>query len=151
MAYYVYFMMLASFVVPWTLMPRTATVESGTVAALASNLLVQHQAAIVYAEAHPGAAGAVPAAQLAWPGATAPGGPWVSVFDGAGRVATYAPLPLKGTTGGQLAAELTRITGGAFGAGVSSGGSVLSARGTALSLPPGVPDGVPVVVSSIGD
>jgi hypothetical protein len=151
MAYYVYFMMLATFVVPWIMMPRTATVESGTVAALASNLLVQHQAAIAYARAHPGTTGAVPPAQLAWPGATAPSGPWVSLLDSAGGVATYAPLPLRGTSGGQLAAELARITGGAFGTGLSSGGSVLSARGTTLPLPTGVPDGVPVVVSSVAN
>jgi hypothetical protein len=151
MAYYVYFMMLATFVMPWLLMPRTATVESGTVAAIAGNLLVQHQAAIAYARAHPGATGAVPPAQLAWPGAAAPSGPWVSVLDGAGGVATYSPLPLRGTTGGQLAAELAQVTGGAFGTGLSSGGSVRSARGTTLPLPAGVPDGVPVVVSSVGN
>jgi hypothetical protein len=74
----------------------------------------------------------------------------VSVLDGAGGVATYSPLQLRGTTGGQVAAELARITGG-FGTGVSSGGSVLSARGATLPLPAGVPDGVPVVVSNAGN
>jgi hypothetical protein len=150
-AYYVYFMMLAAFVMPWLMMPRTATVESGTTAALAGNLLVQHQAAVAYARAHPGAAGAVSPAQLSWPGAISPAGPWVSVLDGSGGVATYSPLPLRGTTGGRIAAELARITGGAFGTGLASGGTVLSARGTTLPLPSGVPDGVPVVASSIGN
>lgn len=117
-----------------------ATARADAVAEVA---LTAQRAAELWVAANPGIDGAVPLAGTQGRSVTG-----VSSCASARRVATWV-LESAGAPAGAVAAAMRARLGGWPGAGIASAGHVLAGAETRAVLPCAVPDGVPVVVTTV--
>ena len=110
---------------------------------LAWNMAVYRNAVLQYALAHPGFSGSAPDAALPFPAWYRRNPLWANRVEG-GSVAVYATKQMPA----DLPAEMATLAKGSFFVGVAdakTGKLVSPTYGpTGLTLPPGIPDGVPV-------
>jgi len=131
---------------PLTNTPDQISSDSA-VLSLADNMMVWHQAALVYAAANSGYVGVIPNASLAFPYWYSPQVAWVSVMGAGNVVVTYYAAGTGVVEVARLAWALRQRTSGYEGAGVVSGGLVSAGTaGPMMPVPASVPNGAAAIV-----
>lgn len=124
---------------------RAEPTAIGTADAVAGSLGIYHTAAQSWAVQHVGNAGYVSSASLSLP-ATWRSRSDIYSYQSGGYLATWYTGTVPAAA---VVAALGDMEGNELGSGLSSGGSVLSRRGTYFPVPAAVPNGVPVKVTKL--
>jgi len=127
---------------------RLAASESRD-APLAENMLLWHQAAVAWRQAHPGFSGTMPSSIPLLPPWYAALAPWHVLVSADGQVSTFASAS-DGIRPERLVARLSSATGNGVNAGRAANGLIQPpARAAILAKPSGIPDGAAVIVTLV--